>query len=48
MSAVRTGGGDQDGVYKAEITINAIYIPDWILLSNADKKKVITEKITKD
>ena len=44
MSAVRTGGVDQDGTYKAVGTINTGYIPNWISLSNSDKKKVISKR----
>ena len=47
MSAVSTGGGDQDSSYKADVTINTVYISNWRPISNVDKKKVIAESKNK-
>ena len=44
VSAVSTWGGDQDGAYKADGTINTGYISNWRQLSNEDKKKVLSER----
>ena len=44
VSAVSTGGGYQEAAYKVDGTINTGYIPNWRSLSNADNKKVISEK----
>ena len=44
MSAVSTGGGNQDYAYKTDGTINTGYISNWISLSNTDKKIVISER----
>ena len=44
MSAVSTVGGDQDGSYKSDGTINTGYIHNCIFLSNVNKKEVIHEK----
>ena len=41
---ISTGGGYQDCAYKSDGNINTEYIPNWISLSNADKKKVIYER----
>ena len=35
VSAVSTGGGDQYSAYKRCGTINTVYIPNWVSLSNA-------------
>ena len=43
MSAISTVGGDQDGAYKDEGTINTGYIPNRRYLLNADRKKFISE-----
>ena len=44
MTVVVTWGGDQDGDYKSDININKWYSYNWILLLNADKKKVISKR----
>ena len=44
VSDVGTAGGDQEGDYKPDGTINTGYIPNWIYLSNTDKNKVIDEE----
>ena len=44
MSDVSTGGGDQDGAYKSDVTINNGYIPNWRYLSNSEKNKVIDKR----
>ena len=44
FSAVSTGGGYQYCAYKYDGTINTVYIPNWGSLSNADKKKVFSER----
>ena len=44
MSSISTGGGDQDGSYKSDGTINTGYISNWRSLSNSEKKKVIAKR----
>ena len=44
VSAVSTVGGDQDGSYKSDGTINTGYIHNCIFLSNVNKKEVIHER----
>ena len=44
VSDFSTGGGYQDGSYKSDVTINTLYIPNLISLSNSDKKKFIAER----
>ena len=44
VSAVNTGGGEQDGAYKSERIIDTGYIPNWRPGSNAYKNKVIAER----
>ena len=44
VSDVITVGEDQDSAYTADGTISTRYIPDYISLSNTDKKKVISER----
>ena len=44
VNAVSTWGGYQEGAWKADVKINTGYIPNWILLSNTEKKRVIFER----
>ena len=44
MSDFRIDVGYQEGFYKSAGPINTWYIPTWIYLSNADKKKFISER----
>ena len=43
MSAVSSVGGGQDSIYKYDRTINTGYNPNCRSLSNADKKKILSE-----
>ena len=43
MSAVTAGSGDKKYVCKYDRTINNGCIPNWIYISDADKKKFISE-----
>ena len=44
VSAVSTGGKDQDGAYKSDGTINTVYIHNCRYLSNVNNKKFIAER----
>ena len=44
MSAVGTGGEDQESAYKAEGTIDIGCIPNCVFLFNVEKNKIVVER----